>query len=87
MPEHASATLHARRLDEEPCTPVWLTVLGVVLFVGVGLLFVMTRPSPRTTEELRAQQSLAKPVVDAPAEVPVERRAAEANEAAGSGGR
>ena len=45
---------HAPPALEEPSTPLWLTLLGVGLFLTAGILFIATRPDGKTTAELTA---------------------------------
>ena len=40
---------------DEPHTPLWLTMLGIGLFLVAGILFVATREGGKTTAELTAQ--------------------------------
>ncbi len=44
---------------DEPATPLWLTLLGVGLFLTGGILFVATREPGKTTAELTASPSAA----------------------------
>ncbi|HEY6079777.1 MAG TPA: hypothetical protein VIW29_13270, partial [Polyangiaceae bacterium] len=39
---------------EEPATPLWVTMLGIGLFLTAGILFIATRPDGKTTAELTA---------------------------------
>jgi hypothetical protein len=45
---------HAPPPLEEPATPLWLTLLGIGLFLTAGILFVATRDDGKTTAELTA---------------------------------
>jgi hypothetical protein len=45
---------HAAPVLEEPATPLWLSILGVGLFLTAGILFLATRPEGKTTAELTA---------------------------------
>jgi hypothetical protein len=45
---------HAPPPLAEPATPLWLTLLGVGLFLIAGILFVATRDDGKTTAELTA---------------------------------
>jgi hypothetical protein len=66
--------------SDEPSTPPWLTILGIVLFVGAGLAYIVTRPSGATLEQLRnasvtvsasaVASQVAPPPAPAPAPVP-----------------
>jgi hypothetical protein len=48
---------HAPAPLPEPPTPLWLTFLGVGLFLTAGILFVATRADGKTTAELTAVPS------------------------------
>ena len=41
----------------EPATPLWLTLLGIALFLTAGILFVATRSDGKTTAQLTAVPS------------------------------
>jgi hypothetical protein len=56
---------HAPAPLPEPATPLWLTLLGIGLFLAAGILFVATRADGKTTAELTAV-----PAADAPAPTP-----------------
>jgi hypothetical protein len=45
---------HAPPALEEPATPLWLTLLGIGLFLTAGILFIASRPNGKTTAELTA---------------------------------
>jgi len=57
---------HAPPPLPEPATPLWLTLLGISLFLVVGILFVATRPDGKTTAELTAVPSAEAPAPVAP---------------------
>src|SRR3954468_12193878 len=62
---------HAPPALEEPATPLWLTLLGIGLFLTAGILFIATRPDGKTTAELTALPSAeAAPSGAAPAPTP-----------------
>jgi hypothetical protein len=62
---------HAPPALEEPATPLWLTLLGIGLFLTAGILFIATRPDGKTTAELTAVPSAdAAPSGAAPAPNP-----------------
>ena len=46
---------HAPPPPPEPATPLWLTLLGIGLFLFAGILFIATRSEGKTTAELSAQ--------------------------------
>ena len=52
---------HAVPVLEEPATPLWLTLLGIGLFLLAGILFVATREDGKTTAELTAVPSAETP--------------------------
>ena len=58
---------HAPPALEEPATPLWLTLLGIGLFLTAGILFIATRPDGKTTAELTAVPSADAPPSAAPA--------------------
>jgi hypothetical protein len=68
--DHAHAgDHHAPPVLEEPATPLWLTLLGISLFLVAGIAFIATRADGKTTAELTAVPSAAPPAsADAPAE-------------------
>jgi hypothetical protein len=43
---------HAPPALEEPATPLWLTLLGIGLFLVAGILFIATRDAGKTAAEL-----------------------------------
>jgi hypothetical protein len=45
---------HAPPPLPEPVTPLWLTLLGIGLFLVAGILYVSTREAGKTTAELTA---------------------------------
>ncbi|MDF3068591.1 MAG: hypothetical protein K0R38_4192 [Polyangiaceae bacterium] len=45
---------HAPPPPPEPATPLWLTLLGIGLFLVVGIVYVATRDDGKTTAELTA---------------------------------
>jgi hypothetical protein len=55
---------------EEPATPLWLTILGIGLFLVAGILFVATREDGKTTAQLtvvpEGTASAAAPAAPAP---------------------
>lgn len=63
---------HAPPALEEPATPLWLTLLGLGLFLLAGIVFVATREDAKTTAELaavpagEAVASAAAPAAPAP---------------------
>jgi len=62
---------HAPPALEEPATPLWLTLLGLGLFLAAGILFVATREDGKTTAELTAVPAAeAAPSGAAPAPAP-----------------
>jgi hypothetical protein len=46
---------HAPPPLPEPATPLWLTLLGIGLFLVAGILFIATRSEGKTTAELSAE--------------------------------
>ena len=48
---------HAAPVLEEPATPLWLSLLGVGLFLAAGILFIATRSDGKTTAELTTAPS------------------------------
>jgi hypothetical protein len=58
---------HAPPALEEPATPLWLTFLGLGLFLVAGILFIASRPSGKTTAELTATANAEAPTSAAPA--------------------
>ncbi|HKY40827.1 MAG TPA: hypothetical protein VJN18_33060, partial [Polyangiaceae bacterium] len=48
---------HAATPLDEPATPMWLTLLGVGLFLVAGIVFVATREDGKTTAELTSVPS------------------------------
>jgi hypothetical protein len=66
--EHEHDDLHAPPVLEEPATPLWLTLLGIGLFLVAGILFVATREDGKTTAQLTVVPSAeAAPAAVAPA--------------------
>ena len=61
---------HAPPALEEPATPLWLTILGIGLFLAAGILFIATRPDGKTTAELTAVPSADASASAAPAPNP-----------------
>jgi hypothetical protein len=62
---------HAPPALPEPPTPLWLTLLGIGLFLIAGILFVATREDGKTTAQLTAVPSAeAAPAAAAPAPNP-----------------
>jgi len=57
---------HAPPALEEPATPLWLTLLGIGLFLVIGIVFIATRPDGKTTAELTAASSADAPSAAAP---------------------
>ncbi len=55
---------------EEPATPLWLTLLGVGLFLVAGILFIATREDGKTTAQLTAVASAEGAAAPAPAPAP-----------------
>jgi hypothetical protein len=56
---------------EEPPTPLWLTLLGIGLFLLGGIAFLLTRPAGKTVEELTAaSKPSAEPAASADAHPP-----------------
>ena len=45
---------HAPPALEEPATPLWLSMLGLGLFLVAGILFIATREDGKTTAQLTA---------------------------------
>ena len=58
---------HAPPPPEEPATPLWLTLLGVGLFLVAGILFIATREDGKTTAQLTAAPSAEAAAPAAPA--------------------
>ena len=61
---------HAPPPLEEPATPLWLTLLGVGLFLVAGILFIATREDGKTTAQLTAVPSAEAAAAPAPAPNP-----------------
>jgi hypothetical protein len=59
------ADQHAAQPLDEPATPLWLTILGVGLFLTAGIFFVVTRDDAKTTAELTAAPNGAAPAASA----------------------
>ena len=61
---------HAPPPLPEPATPLWLTLLGIGLFLAGGIFFVATRDAGKTTAELTAEGQAAdgaEPTAEQPA--------------------
>lgn len=56
---------HAAPALPEPATPLWLTLLGVGLFLVAGIAFIATRPSGKTSAELSGSGAEPAPAADA----------------------
>jgi hypothetical protein len=56
---------HVAPALEEPATPLWLTLLGVGLFLVAGIAFIASRPDGKTTAELTAARAPAEPAASA----------------------
>ena len=52
---------HAPPPPEEPATPLWLTILGIGLFLIAGILFIASRSDGKTTAQLTATSADAAP--------------------------
>jgi hypothetical protein len=61
---------HAPPPLDEPATPLWLTLLGIGLFLTAGILFIATRPDGKTTAQLTAVPSADAVASAAPAANP-----------------
>jgi len=64
---------HAPPALEEPATPLWLTLLGLGLFLAAGILFIATREDGKTTAQLTAvpaAEAAASAAAPAPAPAP-----------------
>jgi len=55
---------------EEPATPLWLTLLGIGLFLAAGIVFLATRADGKTTAELTAVPSAEAAASAAPVPAP-----------------
>jgi hypothetical protein len=66
---------HAPPPLEEPATPLWLTLLGIGLFLAAGIVFVATRETGKTTAELTAVPSAEAPANAAPTPAPNDQAA------------
>ena len=64
--EHDDAH-HAPPALEEPVTPLWLTLLGLGLFLLAGIVFVATREDGKTTAQLTVVPSAEAEAAAAPA--------------------
>jgi hypothetical protein len=70
--EHEHDDHQAPPALDEPATPLWLTILGIGLFLVAGILFVATRDDGKTTAQLTVVPSAepapaaAAPVAPAP---------------------
>jgi len=58
---------HAPPAVEEPATPLWLTLLGLGLFLLAGIVFVATREDGKTTAQLTVVPSSEPEAAAAPA--------------------
>ncbi|HEX2874853.1 MAG TPA: hypothetical protein VHP33_26565 [Polyangiaceae bacterium] len=72
---------HAPPALEEPATPLWLTLLGLGLFLLAGIVFVITREDGKTSAELAAVPAgeAAASAAAAPAPAPAPNPAAAPN--------
>jgi hypothetical protein len=61
---------HAPPALPEPATPLWLTLLGVGLFLIAGILFIASRSDGKTTAQLTAVPSAEAAPAPAPAAAP-----------------
>jgi hypothetical protein len=61
---------HAPPALPEPPTPLWLTLLGIGLFLAAGIAFVATRDVGKTTAELTAIPSAEAPAAGEPTPAP-----------------
>jgi len=61
---------HAPPALEEPATPLWLTILGVGLFLAAGILFIATREDGKTTAQLTVVPSAEAAPAAAPPPTP-----------------
>ena len=61
---------HAPPPLDEPATPLWLTLLGVGLFLVAGILFIATREDGKTTAQLTAVPSAEAAAAPAPSAAP-----------------
>jgi hypothetical protein len=61
---------HAPPPPPEPATPLWLTLLGIGLFLTAGIVFIATREDGKTTAELTAPPSVEPAAAAAPAPNP-----------------
>lgn len=59
--DHEHDDHHAPPPPEEPVTPLWLTLLGVGLFLIAGIVFIATRADGKTTAELTAASAEQAP--------------------------
>ena len=57
---------HAPPPPPEPATPLWLTLLGIGLFLVAGILYVVNRSEGKTSAELTAQPSAEPAAAPAP---------------------
>ena len=64
--EHEQDDHHAPPALEEPVTPLWLTLLGIGLFLAAGILFVATREDGKTTAQLTVVPSAEPAAAVAP---------------------
>jgi hypothetical protein len=58
---------HAAPVLEEPTTPLWVTLLGIGLFLVAGILFIASRSDGKTTAQLTAAVSAEAPPSPPPA--------------------
>jgi hypothetical protein len=61
---------HAPPALEEPATPLWLTLLGLGLFLVAGIVFIATREDGKTAAQLTAAPSAEGAAADAPSPAP-----------------
>jgi len=66
---------HAPPVLEEPVTPLWLTLLGIGLFLVAGILFIATREDGKTTAQLTVVPSAEAAPAAAPPPAPAPRPA------------
>jgi hypothetical protein len=61
---------HAPPPLPEPATPLWLTLLGIGLFLVAGILWIATRDSGKTAAELAAPSAEDSAAAARPANQP-----------------